>query len=278
MSKAINANAQPEPKGGEQQTKDAQGGQQGEETYLGDWKTKEEAEKGFASMKELLDRQGNELGLLRKQTDFFQQQLQALTSQQQSAASGGKEEKSSKAQMPDYSKEIAKVQEQMAQLDPDEPDYAANFAKLHQKSLDLVAQQARQEALNAAQTEFKKVLDERDIQTMHEKFYRDNPDFNTPEMQMRIQEYLAKDTTGMSDPMVAYREIQRDDALAEKARLQAELEEKERLLALKKGEDITETVVTKGQSPSGQQTKKSKVTGADLDKGMLEALRKVKGA
>ncbi|MBW2094215.1 MAG: hypothetical protein JRI80_04935 [Deltaproteobacteria bacterium] len=277
MSKTINANAQPEPKGGEQQTGGTQGGQQGGETYLGDWKTKEEAEKGFASMKELLDRQGNELGLLRKQTDFFQQQLQTLTSQQQPAASGKRQE-SGKPQGPDYSKEIAKIQDEMAQLDPDEPDYGATFAKLHQKSLDLVAQQAKQEALTAAQAEFQKVLEERDIQKMQEEFYRENPDFNTPEMQQRIQEYMAKDPTGMSDPMVAYREIQRDDAMAEKARLQAELEEKERLLALKKGEDITETVVTKGQSPSGQQTKQTKVTGADLDKGMLEALRRAKGA
>ena len=51
--------------------------QQGEEQpYLGTWKTKEAAEEGFQNMKRLLDQQGNELGSLRKQTEFMMRQQQ----------------------------------------------------------------------------------------------------------------------------------------------------------------------------------------------------------
>ena len=92
---------------------------------------------------------------------------------------------------------------------------------------------------------------------------------------MRIQERLANDQTGMSDPMVAYREIQRDDIAARATELEEENAEIKRLLELKKGEESTGKVVTKGQSPQ-QKTKQPKATGADLDKGMQEALNALK--
>ena len=243
--------------------------QQGEEQpYLGTWKSREAAEEGIQNLQKLLDQQGNELGTLRKQADYFmknQQQAQQPKQQEQ------------KAQGPDFGKELKAIEKQMQELDPDDPDYNKQFASLFSASNQIVSQQATQTALQAAQQEFKKALDDRDVQTMHKNFYRDNPDFDTPEMQMRIQEYLAKDQTGMSDPVVAYREIQRDDAMAKLAEKEAALAEKERLLQLKAGADSTGKVVTKGQSTQ-QQTKQPKARGADLDRGMMEALQRVGGA
>ena len=167
------------------------------------------------------------------------------------------------------------IQKEMSSLDPDDPTYQKDLGKLVIASNQIAAQQATQNALSAAQEEFTKALDERDIQSMQKDFYRDNEDFNTPDMQMRIQERLANDQTGMSDPMVAYREIQRDDIAARATELEEENAEIKRLLELKKGEESTGKVVTKGQSPQ-QKTKQPKATGADLDKGMQEALNALK--
>jgi len=237
-----------------------------DEPFLGTWKSKEAAEEGLANLQKVLDSQGNELGTLRKQTEFFQKQMEQMNAKP-------KETPKEAPKGPDYAQEMKAVQKQLAELDPDEPGYQDKQTKLVMQSNQIAAQQATEQALTAAQAEIKKALDERDVQTMQNSFYEQNPDFNTPEMQMRIQEYLNNDKTGMSDPMVAYREIQRDEAMAAKAQLEEETAELRRLLNLKKGEDATGKVVTKGQSPQ-QKTKQPKATGADLDRGMMEALRK----
>lgn len=246
-------------------TDDGTGEPKKDQPYLGTWKTKEAAEEGFSNMKKLLDQQGNELGTLRKQTDYFQKQLTGMQQGQQQTQQQAQ-------QGPDYGKEMKALQKQMTELDPDEPDYQKQLGQLIMSSNQLAAQNATQQALTAAQAEFKKALDDRDVQTMHKNFYKENPDFNTPEMQMRIQEYLGQDQTGMSDPVVAYREIQRDDAMAKIAGYEQAIAEKDRLLSLKKGEESTGKVVTKGQSTQ-QQTKQPKARGADLDRGMMEILQ-----
>lgn len=233
----------------------------GEETpYLDTWKTREEAEKGLANLKSTLDKQGNELGSLRKQMEFSQQMLNDM-----------RQPKSEPPQAPNYDKEISAIHKEMAALDPVEDGYQENFLTLLNKAENLT----RQQTLEAAAQKFKQELDERDIKAAHSSFYEQNPDFNTPEMQVRIQEYLAKDKTGMSDPLVAYREIQRDDIAAIKAQLEADNAELKRLLDLKKGEAETGKVVTKGQSPQ-QKTKQPKATGADLDRGMQEVLNRLR--
>ena len=234
-----------------------------DEPYLGPWKTKEAAEEGLANLQGKLDSQGNELGTLRKTTEFMQSQL--ATMQQP------KPEPKETPKGPDYAKEATAIQKQMAELDPDEPGYQADLGKLIIASNQLAAQQATQKALDMAQNEFKKVLDERDIQATHKEFYREHPDFNDPEMQIRIQEQIASDSTGMADPLSAYWQIKANDASAAIATIEEEKAEIKRLLDLKKGEEETGKVVTKGQSTQ-QQTKQPKATGADLDKGMQEAL------
>lgn len=243
-----------------------------DEPYLGSWKTKEAAEEGVGNLQRLLDSQGNELGTLRKQSEFLQRTIDDMKSEQAKAHVKTPE-------APNFSQELKAVQKEIAALDLEElgyQEYQTTMGRLIAKSNELSARDATQKALDAAQIEFKKALDERDTQAAHKEFYRDNSDFSTPEMQERIQEQLSKDTTGMSDPMVAYREIQRDDALAAKAQLENENAELKRLLELKKGEEDTGKVVTKGQGTHKQKTKQTKATGADLDAGMQEALDKLR--
>lgn len=240
-----------------------------DEPYLGTYKTKADAEAGLTELNSKLGSQGSELGAIKKQVEFFQNQLERAQTQP-------KAEPKEAPQGPDYGKEMKTIQDKITQLDPDEPGYQKDLGKLIMASNQLATQQATDKTLSMAQAQFKEALDERDIASTHKDFFRDNPDFNTPEMQMRIQENLANDRTGMSDPMVAYREIQRDDAAQEAAAVKEENAELKRLLALKAGENETGKVVTKGQSSTQQKTKQPKATGAELDKGMqgaLDALR-----
>lgn len=233
------------------------------EPYLGPWKTREAAEEGVGHLQKLLDSQGNELGTLRKMVEMGQQPQQAAQPQQPQ-----------KPQGPDFDAEIQGVQKSIADLDPDDPGYQKDLGQLILKSNQLASEQATQRALEAAQNRFSEVLNERDQSSMHTKFLEQNPDFDTPEMQAQIQQYMAQDRTGMVDELVAYREVQRDQLAAENAEIKQKQAEMERLLNLKKGEDQTGKVVTKGQSPQSK-TRQPKATGEALDQGLREAFRSV---
>jgi hypothetical protein len=266
-----------------------EGGEKGGgEPYLGSWMTKEAAAEGLANMKKVLDEQGNELGAARKQLEFNQQ----LIAEIQAKGAPGKESKPEKPKGPDYDAEIAAVQteianveKEMAKLDSAEPSYGRDFAELskksrtlQQKTFQLVARQQHERTMNSAQAMFREELDERDIQATHRAFFSENPDFNTPEMQMRIREQQAKDSTGMEDdPVIAYRKVQLNDAMTRASELEKENADLKKRLELKKGAEETGTVITEGQSPATP-TKKPKVTGAERDKGMMEALQKAKAA
>ncbi len=247
-----------------------------DEPYLGTYKTKEEAETGLTELNSKLGTQGSELGTAKKMLEFTQKQLEKAQAQPKTEPKAKEETPAG----PDFGKEMGTIQKKIAELDNDEPGYQKDLAGLMAKSTSLAmqvgAQQGAKTALDAAQVQFKEALDERDITSTHKDFFRDNPDFNTPEMQVRIEENLANDQTGMSDPMVAYREIQRDDAAQAATVLEEENVELKRLLDLKKGEEETGKVVTKAGSSTQQKTKLPKATGAELDKGMqgaLDALR-----
>ena len=236
----------------------------GEQPYLGTWPTKEAAEEGLANMQALIDKQGNEVGGLRKQVDLAEK---IMSNQQQTAQPAQETTPSAKT----YSKEIASVRKEMAGLDPVDENYQSDLMALMNKSNDLAALEQHSKTLDAATKMFRTELDERDVKATHKAFYSENPDFNTPEMQAQIRDRMSSDTTGMLDSLSAFREIQRDTAMQRASELETENVELKRIAGLAKGTDATGKVITKGQSPQ-QTAKHTKVTGADRDKGMLEAL------
>jgi len=239
-----------------------------EQLIFGKYKSMDAAEEGFNNLQKTLDSQGSELGNLRKQVDFFQQQMQAT--QQKPAQS-----QESPTPKTDYDKEIKALEKEKKSLDVDDPDYMQRSSDLDSKIRLLDRQKTTEEVLSAAQSHWQKTLEERDAQERNRKFYEQNPDFDSPEMQARIADYIAKDQTGIEDKVSAYRMIQRDDAMAVAQQKQQELEEKERLLSLKRGEESTGTVIRKGGQSTNQKTNTPKAKGKDLDRGMLEALRAV---
>ena len=241
--------------------------EEGNEFYLGNWKTREAAKEGLKNMQTKFDDQGTEVGTLRKQVEFAQQTIDDLKNQQATPAP--------QTNSPDYSKELGDIQSEISKLDPDDEGYQRQLTTFMNKSNSIVSKMTKEETLAAATAAFKAELNDRDVKATYSAFYRDNPDFSTPEMQMQIKEYIAKDTTGMSDELVAYREIQRDTATQAAKALEAENIELKRIVELAKGTTDTGRVITKSQTPP--QTKQPKAVGADLDKGMQESLNALRG-
>lgn len=239
-----------------------------EQVYLGNWKTREQAEEGLSNLQKLLDSQGNELGTLRKQAQL----LESRMGKQQEPQGKPQPEQ---PQGPDYDKELAQIDKQIESLDMDEPGYQAKLAELNAKSRSLVAEMATQKALDAAEQHFSETLSQRDVQDMQRKFYDQHPDFQDPETQMQVDEFLANDPTGMHDPMSGYFALKSQSAQADLQAAQERIAELEERLNIAGGANEVGDVLTKSDGPP-EPTKRTRATGADLDRGMLEALRKAK--
>jgi len=222
--------------------------------------------KGHTDLKGKFDAQGNELGSLRKQTETLATTLKDTLTKKDQPADPAKK-------TADYDTELSTVEDQIKKLDPMKENYQETLADLVKKATKLSAQSQHEKTLSAAGELMKKELTERDVKAQTKAFHDANPTFNTPEMQTRIKEYLAKDKTGMSDPLVAFREIERDDIAAKATVLETENAEMKKALALQQGKESTGKVVTKGQSP-GAATKSPKLTGKDLDNAMMGSLNK----
>jgi hypothetical protein len=226
------------------------------------FKSGEEAAKGYLNLKALHDAQANELGTLRKFAETVAPIVQQHMSKTEAPAAAPK--------APDYETEIMGVQQKIQELDPMADNYQKELAALLATSNKLVAKAQHEKTLSTAQELFKKELSERDARAARTEFNKNNPSFSTPEMQLRIKDFLANDKTGMHDPMSAYFQIQKDDLAAENAEIKKTLE-------LVKGKENTGKVVVKGQA--GQPpTKPQKATGADLDARMAAALATQRGA
>ena len=242
------------------------------------YKSVDDLLKGHLELKKTYDAQGNELGQIRKDHDSLKGQTETLATILKENLSKGQAPAAAVEVPVDYGTEILAVEEQIQKLDPMDKDYQRTLATLVAKTNKLTALDTKDKTLRAANDIMKKELNDRDVKAAHEAFHRDNPTFNTPEMQVRIKEYIVKDKTGMSDPLSAFREIQRDDIAAEAARLRTENAEYLRLVNLNKGKDEAGKVVVTTQSSPQLPAQKAKVTGKELDTGMMAVLKASKGS
>jgi len=231
------------------------------------YKTIEDVAKALTEKDQLIARHGNELGALRTEKNTLLQTIEKLSS------GGGKQKEVPETKGIDYGAEIAGVDKAIDKLDPMSDNYQSELRSLIGKRTELVASLQHEKTLSAASEIFKKELNDRDARMTKQKFLEENPSFDTPEMQLKIKEYLANDKMGVHDALSAFREIERDEARAELQRLAEEKAELEKMLNLQKGKNSTGKVIVKGQSP--QDHKPQKVTGKDLDAGMMDALLKV---
>ena len=239
------------------------------------FKSANDLAQGYVNLKEKFDAQGNEIGIIRKDYDGLKSQTETLaTALKEKLTADNLNTSKIKSNEIDYEAEISKVEEQIQTLDPIAPDYQKTLASLVSKSNKLSAAAQHEKTMQEAGRLFKDELTERDIKSSQSKFFEMNPSFNTPEMQKQIKAYIAKDTTGMTDAISAFREIERDTIAAKAQATEAENAEMKRLLELNKGKNSAGIVVTDGQT-GGAISKGShkKVTGQDLNNGMLNALQ-----
>ena len=230
------------------------------------FKTPEEAAKGYSELKQLVDRQGNDLGYARKQLDQTQKMLQESMQKPTEAKAPG----------PDYDGELAKIDKSIASLDLDDDDYSKSLSKLNREARSLEAKKVETRTAEKMMKQFEKTLTERDSQQSKQQWLDSNPDFNSDEMQSAIQQKMTADRSGMIDPILAYREIQQEQMSGQ---LKAEQEKSaalEERLKLKEGAQQTGKVITKGQSTQAT-TNKPKLKGADLDAAMNEAYNNASG-
>jgi len=246
----------------------------GEGNYLGSWSTREDAEAGLSNLQTKLSEQGGEVSTLRAENDDFAARMDEMQASLDASKSAGEQAAQNK-ELEGIQSEQANINKQIKDLDPVEEGYTPKLMALISKSNSITAKEQQQKTLEAATNAFRSELDQRDIRSAHNAFDSANPDFKTPEMQQRIKQYIANDKTGMSDALVAYREIQRDDVSAKAKELSIQNEELMKRLNLKKGTDETGTVIMKDQG--GLESKpKTKTFGADRDAGMQAALDKLR--
>jgi hypothetical protein len=212
-----------------------------------------------------LGEQGSELGQLRSQAQTLAETLKETLGK-------GKEEPVAKGI--DYDSEIQNVISQVENLDPMKENFQSELAKLMLKSNQLTAERTKTTVLKSAGELFQKELQDRDIKTSQKEFLKANPTFNTPEMQKRINDYIANDPTGMHDKMSAFAEIKASDAEARATALEQTNAEMQKVLDLQAGKDKTGKVIVKGQSP-GQITKQPILTSKERDDAMADALAKL---
>lgn len=230
------------------------------------FKSVDELVKGYTSLNQKIGEQGKTIGDLTKTL----QQLATQPKQQPT-------EQKQAAPPVDFAAERATVQQAIKKLDPMSDDYQSQLATLIERSNVITAQEQHEKTLNAASSIFKKELDARDSKELQKKFLDKNKDFNTPEMQEAINEFLANDDTGIHDKISAYGFIKATREAQERERAALENEELKKVLNLKTGKEQTGTVIAKGQSP-GQNVKPQKVTGRDLDAGMRAVLERMNNA
>ena len=242
------------------------------EPYLGTWATKEEAAEGLKNLQGKLSEQGSEVGTLRKQNDDNTVRMDEMQATINAGTKAGEQEAIDK-EAEGIAGEQAKINKQIEDLDPVDEGYTRKLTTLIGKSNTLAAQGQHKITLEAATAAFTEELNNRDVSNAHQSFDGANPDFKSPEMQQRIRERVAADSTGMTDALVAYREIQRDDTATQNTELVTQNEELMKRLNLKKGTDETGTVILKDQGTQGPQPK-TKTTGADRNAGMQAALNK----
>ena len=228
--------------------------------------------KGHAELKGAFDKQGNELGQVRSQAQTLAESLkEALT---KGDTTKGTVEPADKAS--EYEAKIADIETQISKLDPMDENVMEKQAKLYREMNKYTALAQHEKTLGAAKGFLKEELASRDSATAQQKFLDDNKDFNTPEMQTRIKDFLAQDRTGMHDNMSAYFAIKAADAAELATAATTERDQIKEILKLQHGKDSTGKVIPKGQSP-GTVTNPQRVTGEEADAGAKAALAAVRG-
>ena len=217
------------------------------EFYMGNWKTKEEAEKGFGELKGSHDKQGNEIGSLRKQVTELTDTLTKLMQTQgqtQTKDTGNTAET-----------ELGKIFDDLGTVDLVEEGASKKVSNLFMKAIRLTQQITKDETLKAAGNQFKETLSQRDAESLRNDWLKNNPQFLELKKSGKLEEIISKNA--LHDPFSAYHEAQVQDLVKKVNDLTGKLEEAEKVAKLAGGDSRTGKIFTKpgGVRPTGTKPK-----------------------
>lgn len=222
----------------------------------------------YDELKKTFDRQANELGDLRTQ-------VKAIQDAQAGGDKGGKDTK--KDQKPDANDQLGKVLEEYGSLDFYEDDDAPKKgAELMKKAIGLTAQMVKEDTLREADSTVRNILQEKDRDTVTNRFLEENPDFTELQNQGVFQAFKTKNP--LHDDFSAYHAYKADTAMQRVAQLEQELEEAKKVANLAGGDESTSKVFTKPGSDLRTHQKPKSKSVSELKQSALEAVRKAAGA
>jgi hypothetical protein len=236
------------------------------------YKSVQDLIRGHGELKNKFDAQGNELGQVRGQAHTLAEAMKEFMHK-------GNPDDETRAEVSDpaatYEAKAGAVGAKLEELDPLDENFAVNHGKLVKELTKYTAMAQHEKTLAAAGSLFQQELSVREAAKAQKQFLTENPQFVTEEMQWRINDFLANDSTGMHDEISAFFKLQADDNAEYLNSVAAENAEMRKILELQHGKDSTGRVITKGQTP--QPARQPIATGKDLNNGMAEVLRKIRG-
>jgi len=228
--------------------------QEEEKLYAGKFKSPEEMEQSYSSLEQKLGEQGEELGSLRKQTQYLTDQLEAgkqAADEQQSAVGD------------DYSARLQDIQDK---IEEGEISISEGLAK----TSEITAAMATDQAM----TKFQQTQEQQLVEQSRNKFAENNPDFFKAQ-ESGVLENIKKELPGLHDDFSAYYEYK-----ARQAADEAYERGKQEMAKIAEGDDRTQKVLPgEGSSdPQMQEIGNDKpTTEAEHKESMLNALKKFRG-
>lgn len=226
-----------------------------------------DSQKSYDELKKLYDRQANELGEMRK----------VVTDLQAAQKKPDTKDADKKTQKTNASDELTKAFDEFGSLDFYEDDSAGKkAAEILKKAVGLTAKMVREETLAEAENTVKGILQEKDTDTMTDKFLETNPDFTELQGQGAFQALKTKNP--LHDDFSAYYAYKSDQAMQHVAELESQLEEARKAASLGRGDEATAKVFTKPGTDLRTQQRQKPKSRSELKQSALEAVMRATGA
>lgn len=271
-SKPVNATPDDDKVGqgnvGEPGNAEATGKEGGEESpYLGDWKTKEEAEKGHKELLKKLGSQGEEIGTIKAQNQKLYDALSQI--QANNTADQNAEGRQATGPEAELDKALAEYEGLNWYEDENAPKKGSEILR---KVVASTAQMVKEQTLEEAGTTVESLFEQRDVEAQRDRFIEANPDFLELQNSGALDEIIKSDP--MHDDFSAFIASKLNAAEAKIAEQNAELEELRRTAQLAEGEQVTQKVFTKpGANLRDKQSAKGPMTVSEIKASAIQAVR-----
>jgi len=225
-------------------------------------------QKNYDELKKVFDRQANELGEMRKAMQDLQSQ-KTQPAQQKTTKVTEKKSGTNDA--------LSQILDQYASLDFYEDDAAPKKgAELMKQAIGLTAQMVKEDTLAEADTKVRSILQEKDMDTVTNKFLEQNPDFTELQSAGAFQALKARNP--LHDDFSAYHAYKADTAMQQLSELQKELEEAKKVANLAGGDEGTSKVFTKPGADLRASPRPKPKSVSELKQSAMAAVMKAAGA